>query len=300
VKYLVENGAIIDKENKNHETPIFIANKNGHKEIAKYLNEVRTFKNKKKEKGNEKVNVKGDLAIVLFNFNGANSSELTFRRDDYIIVTNWNIKNGWATGYKRNNPQEKGNFPSTLVRRCNESSQSSKENKKDKNNKIHESNYNKSNNSSSSEDKNNTVNSPPPKNKNSDVPTYGENRTTPTMYQNPNPYYPYVMPLNSSYPAILPIVPNPQYGIPVQANQPYFLPMNQPPMVSGNPPPISSPPSLYIPTPTAPGESVVQPKTSTENSSDQQKSETTSNQQFTVPPNPNMFMYFPGSFQNFR
>jgi len=74
--------------------------------------------------------------------------------------------------------------------------------------------------------------------------------------------------------------------------------MNQPPFISGNSSFTSSPTSLY--TPTAPRESVVQPITSSDNSEDQQKSETSSNQQFTVPPYPNMFMFYPGPFQNYR
>ena len=86
--------------------------------------------------------------------------------------------------------------------------------------------------------------------------------------------------------------------------------MNQQlPTVPGNPPFVSPPPSFF--SPTAPQESMIQPKASSENTSDQQKPETLlnqssitpSNQSSTVPPNPNMFMYyppFPGSFQNYR
>jgi len=43
---------------------------------------------KGKEKSDEKIKEKGDLVIALYDFNGTNSSELTFHKDDYLIVTN--------------------------------------------------------------------------------------------------------------------------------------------------------------------------------------------------------------------
>jgi len=73
---------------------------------------------KEKEKSNEKGNEKGDLAIVLFNFIASTSDELTLRKNEYIMVTNWNIGDDYAFGYKRNSPQKKGKFPSPLVRKC--------------------------------------------------------------------------------------------------------------------------------------------------------------------------------------
>jgi len=134
------------------------------------------------------------------------------------------------------------------------------------------------------------------------------------------------MPFNPSYPF------NP-YGIPISPNQPYIPPMNQPPpMVTGNLPFTSTPTSLplttapssppfattsislpfttasssppFVTTPTSlysitiPQDSYVQPKTSSsENISD--PPETTSNQQTPITPN-SMFMYYLGSFQNYR
>jgi len=41
---------------------------------------------------------------VLFNFNGTNAEELTLYKDENIVVTNWNIDNSYAFGYKRNDP----------------------------------------------------------------------------------------------------------------------------------------------------------------------------------------------------
>ncbi len=114
------------------------------------------------------------------------------------------------------------------------------------------------------------------------------------MYPNHNPYYSYPIPFNPSYPYI-------PYGISNPSNQFSFPPMNQPP------PPLGSenliPSSVYIPT--APQEFIVQPKLSSENSSENSSDqklppETTSNQQSTLPPNPNLFINYPYPYQNYR
>ncbi len=84
--------------------------------LIKELKKEIKSKEEKNEKGKEKIKEKYDFAIVLYDFNGTNSDELTIHKDDILIVTNWYIKNGWTLGYKRNNPNEKGIFPSVLVR----------------------------------------------------------------------------------------------------------------------------------------------------------------------------------------
>jgi len=65
-------------------------------------------------------NENGDLAIVLFKHVGNTSNELTIDKNEYLIVTNWDIGDGYAYGYKRNDPQQKGKFPSPLVRKYTE------------------------------------------------------------------------------------------------------------------------------------------------------------------------------------
>jgi len=64
-----------------------------------------------------KINEHGDLAVVLYDFNGFNTDELNLHKDEYIVVTNWTIKEGWAYGYKKNDPHKKGIFPAPLVRK---------------------------------------------------------------------------------------------------------------------------------------------------------------------------------------
>jgi len=63
---------------------------------------------------------KGDLALALFNHNGTSSDEISFHKNEYIIVINWNVGDGYAFGYNTNNPKKKGKFPSPLVRKYSE------------------------------------------------------------------------------------------------------------------------------------------------------------------------------------
>ena len=56
--------------------------------------------------------------MVLYNFNGTTLEELTFHKDEYLIVVNWNIGDGYAYGYKKDDPQKKGKFPFPLIRKC--------------------------------------------------------------------------------------------------------------------------------------------------------------------------------------
>jgi len=58
--------------------------------------------------------------VVIYNFNGTNSDELTLYENEYIMVTDWNIGNGYAFGYKVNDPQRKGKFPSSYVYKYSE------------------------------------------------------------------------------------------------------------------------------------------------------------------------------------
>ena len=69
---------------------------------------------------NENSNEKDDLAVVLFKYTGNTSDELSFNKGENLIVTNWDVGDGYAYGYKRNDPQQKGKFPSPLVRKISE------------------------------------------------------------------------------------------------------------------------------------------------------------------------------------
>ncbi|ORX78166.1 hypothetical protein BCR32DRAFT_270218 [Anaeromyces robustus] len=67
------------------------------------------------------LNENGDLAKALYEFKGSNEYELSFSKNDYIRVIDWNFKEGWAYGYKSGFLQKKGTFPKALIQKCEES-----------------------------------------------------------------------------------------------------------------------------------------------------------------------------------
>jgi len=165
-------------------------------------------------------NEKGDLAVVLYDFNGTNSDELILQKDEYLIVTNWNVGDGWAFGYKKNDFQKKGKFPYPLVRKCSE-------------NEENESNDNNNNNNKNI---NNNTNNTEIYNNNS-LPTYEESvntqsfiNATSSMYQNPNLCFPYTISYNPSF-IVPPIVENNQYTVTptTQSSQESFQYVSIPP-----------------------------------------------------------------------
>ena len=78
----------------------------------------RNIGNSSGARNNRNSSSDGDLVLALYDFNGNTSEELSINKNECIIVTNWNIKNGWAYGYKMNDSQKRGVFPVVLVRKC--------------------------------------------------------------------------------------------------------------------------------------------------------------------------------------
>ena len=64
--------------------------------------------------------IKNLLLIVSFRYNRITSDELNINKNEYLIVTNWNVGDRYAYGYKINDPHQKGKFPSPLVRKISE------------------------------------------------------------------------------------------------------------------------------------------------------------------------------------
>jgi len=58
-----------------------------------------------------------DIAIVIQDFNGDETNQLSMKKNEYIIIEDWNIKEGWIYGYKRDDPHKRGIFPSSLVKK---------------------------------------------------------------------------------------------------------------------------------------------------------------------------------------
>jgi len=94
--------------------------KTNEKQIINKEESNEKGKEESKEESNVIVNEKGDLAVVLYNFIANTSDELTLYKNEYLIITNWNVDDGYSFGYKRNDPQKKGKFPTPLVRKYSE------------------------------------------------------------------------------------------------------------------------------------------------------------------------------------
>jgi len=41
---------------------------------------------------------------------------LDIRKNEFLIVTDWNYREGWVFGHRKNNEKEKGIFPKVLIK----------------------------------------------------------------------------------------------------------------------------------------------------------------------------------------
>jgi len=59
------------------------------------------------------------LVIAINRFIANRYDQLDIYIGEFLIVTDWNYKNDWVYGHRKNNEKEKGIFPKTLVKICN-------------------------------------------------------------------------------------------------------------------------------------------------------------------------------------
>jgi len=210
----LKNEILESKINEMERIMLSLSNNKDNQEAEKKIinrNSKKNLNEKDKEESNAIINEKGDLAVALYNYNGTSPNELTLHKNEYLIVTNWNIDDGYAFGYKRNDPESKGKFPTPLVRKCSENNKVNDNN----NNSIDNNNSNISGHSSNDNQNNNDEG----------LPTYNDSvnvqpyvNATPMIYQNPNYYYPYAM----AYPPSYMISSPPQVG----TTSPYTVSLN--------------------------------------------------------------------------
>jgi len=59
------------------------------------------------------------LVIATNNFDGQSYDHLDIKKDEFLIVTNWNCEEkGWVYGHRKDNEEEKGFFPEVFIKIC--------------------------------------------------------------------------------------------------------------------------------------------------------------------------------------
>ncbi len=60
-----------------------------------------------------------NVVIAINDFKTKNCDQLNIKKNEYLVVTNWNCENkGWVYGYRKDNKEEKGLFPVVFIKRC--------------------------------------------------------------------------------------------------------------------------------------------------------------------------------------
>jgi len=60
-----------------------------------------------------------NLVIAINNFTAQEYDQLDIKKDEFLIVTNWNCeKKGWVYGHRKDDEKEKGMFPEVFIKRC--------------------------------------------------------------------------------------------------------------------------------------------------------------------------------------
>ena len=59
------------------------------------------------------------LVIVINNFTAQEYNQMDIKKDEILVVTNWNCKKrGWVYGHRKDNKEEKGMFPKVFIKKC--------------------------------------------------------------------------------------------------------------------------------------------------------------------------------------
>jgi hypothetical protein len=87
-------------------------------------NEMRNTGNQRNEKM-KKDTIKQkletpSLVISLSDFTAYEYDQLDIKKDEFLIVIDWNYKDGWVYGHRKDNKNEKGSFPKVFAKICKE------------------------------------------------------------------------------------------------------------------------------------------------------------------------------------
>jgi len=76
------------------------------------------YNNNNNNKENEELILK-NVVIAINDFSAKEYDQLDIKKDEFLIVTDWNYKEGWVYGHRKDNKDEKGIFPKVFIKICN-------------------------------------------------------------------------------------------------------------------------------------------------------------------------------------
>jgi ankyrin repeat protein len=91
-----------------------------HKEILEQ-GKRRREELERQPKMYQKINKKlksQNLVIAINNFSAIEYDQMDICKNEFLIVTDWNCKEGWVYGHRKDNPEEKGLFPKIFIKIC--------------------------------------------------------------------------------------------------------------------------------------------------------------------------------------
>jgi len=76
---------------------------------------------------NDNIKIKTPAVVIATrDFPAEEYDQLDISKDEFLVVTNWNVKEGWVFGYRKNHPQEKGLFPKVFIKIYNKDNKGNK------------------------------------------------------------------------------------------------------------------------------------------------------------------------------
>lgn len=67
----------------------------------------------------KKINIETPTLVISTNdFIASKNDQLNIRENEFLVVTDWNYKEGWVYGHRRSKEEEKGIFPKIFIKIC--------------------------------------------------------------------------------------------------------------------------------------------------------------------------------------
>lgn len=89
---------------------------NDEKKLKSLMEKEKKEKIEKKKKSEEKST--SSTTALNNNEDDDNLVMVLYDKDEYIVITDWKVKDGWISSYKKDKPTENGIFPLALIKKC--------------------------------------------------------------------------------------------------------------------------------------------------------------------------------------